>query len=278
MPVFKPSLFAALAFLPAAAFATGYNYNAGKVDIQFDTDAFNFSIYDAEGFGSRDILPDSLTYSATSNGVMIDFGGQMNISDYAQNESDSQISVDSNLFASFSFAAHAGYKITGYQLAVTGSYDIESPGTVTASFSGFGAFSSNNSGFGQNLDQLYTYAGSSAPSLSGSFSAVGQLDFIEVQVGTEIVQVGTEWVPDPACTLDPSECPLIEQPVYAEVPVYMTQADLGLASLAPTRITLTAVTAPVPEAERYVLLLVGLGVLTLVARRRSALAVRLAAA
>jgi hypothetical protein len=268
MPVIKPSLTAALLLLPAAAFATGYNYNAGKVDIQFDTGSFNFSTYDAEGFGSHDILPDSLTYSATANGVMIDFGGQMNISDYAQNESDTQTPVEASMFANFSFAAHAGYRIVGYQLLLAGSYDVESPGTVSASFAGLGAFSSTNSGFGQPLDQYYTYPGSVAPALYGNFSAVGQVDFIQVQVGTELVQTGTQLVPDPACTSDPSDCPLIEQPIYEEVPVYMTQADLGLASLGPTRLTLTAVTTAVPEAESYALLLAGLGALAFVGRRR----------
>ncbi len=266
MPALVPTLATIIAIAPAMAFATTHHFDAGNVNISFDTSTFTATVID--GNGTRDISPDGFGYSASSNGLTIDLRGLLDVSDFAQNESDDQQPSGGTLFGSFSFLAHPGHRITNYQLTITGSYDIELPGFVSFNF-GNSPFASSSNGFNQSFSETYMQPGSSA--VGGSFDAVGLVDMVQVQVGTELVQTGTEWIPDPGCTDPPSECPLVEQPVFEEVPIYEYQADLGLAALRFSTMTLTAVTAPVPEADRYTLLLVGLGALGLVSRRKQTL-------
>ncbi|WP_255991178.1 PEP-CTERM sorting domain-containing protein [Chitinolyticbacter albus] len=256
----------ACALLSHAALAIPTTIDSGQVTVDFDADLFTFGI-DFYDYGFTNYIdPNSLTYGASSNGVEIDFGSQMSLFDYAINESDPLLPVHAFFDASFAFNAKPGHRIVGYTIDFIGSYNIEHPGGVGMGVDGVGwtGFGSGSGSFSERL----TYNDPTAPVLRGSAEALGTVEYIEVQVGTELVQVGTEWQPDPACAPDP-DCQLIEVPIFEEVPVYMQQADLGAADLYLQRIAFNAITAPVPEPETYALLLTGGGLVGWAGRRRA---------
>ncbi|WP_211243401.1 PEP-CTERM sorting domain-containing protein [Chitiniphilus eburneus] len=252
--------------LSQAAFAIPASIDSTHVTVDFDPDTFTFGI-DYYDWGWTNYLdPNSVGYSASTNGVTLDFGSQISLFDYAINESDPLLPVHAFFDAGFSFTAKPGQKIVGYTIDFIGSYNTEYPGGVGMGVDGVG-WSSYSSGGGSFVQQLQ-YNDPIAPALRGSAEAQGSIDWTEVQVGTEIVQVGTDWQEDPFCVGQP-DCPLIEVPIYGEVPVYMWQADLGGADLYLQRISFNAITTPVPEPTTTALLLAGGGLVGWARRRKA---------
>ncbi|WP_222846716.1 PEP-CTERM sorting domain-containing protein [Chitinolyticbacter meiyuanensis] len=255
----------ACALLSQAALAIPTTLDAGQVTVDFDADLFNFGIdYYDYGYTSY-IDPNSLGYSASSNGVKIDFGNQMALYDYATNESDPLLPVHGFFDAGFSFNAKPGHRIVGYTIDFAGSYNTEYPGGVGMGVDGVG-WGSYSTGSGSFVQQLH-HADSTTPALRGSLEAMGGVDYVQVQIGTELIQVGSEWQQDPGCVGEP-DCQLIEVPIFEEVPIYMYQGDLGAAELYLQSITFNAITAPVPEPETYALLLAGGGLVGWARRRQ----------
>ncbi|UXY16274.1 PEP-CTERM sorting domain-containing protein [Chitiniphilus purpureus] len=252
--------------LSQAAMAIPASLDAGQVTIDYDPDQFTFAIEYNDWGWTNYLDPNSITYRPVNNGVELFFGNQIYLSDYAINEQDPLQPTRALFDATFDFQAKPGHRIVGYTVDVLGSYSIEHPGAVAVGLNNVG-WVSYTQGHNSLFSQRFNYDGAFAQPLQGSAEALGSLEFIEVQVGTEWVVVGSEWVPDPACAGDP-DCPLIEQPIYGEVPVYMQQADLGAADLQLYSITLSAVTAPVPEPEVYALMLTGMGLVGWARRRR----------
>ncbi|GLS05352.1 hypothetical protein GCM10007860_25030 [Chitiniphilus shinanonensis] len=254
------------ALLCHAALAIPTTIDSNHVTVDFDPDTFTFGI-DQYDYGWTTYLdPNSVGYSASSNGVLLDFGSQFSLFDYAINESDPLLPVHAFFDSTFSFTAKPGHKIVGYTVDFIGSYNTEYPGGVGMAVDAVGwtGFSYGSGSFVQQLQ----YNDPTAPALRGYAEAQGSIDWTEVQVGTEIVQIGTDWQEDPFCVGQP-DCPLIEVPIYGEVPVYMWQADLGGADLYLQRIAFNAITTPVPEPATAALLLAGGGLVGWARRRKA---------
>lgn len=223
------------------AMAELVTFDAGDVWIEFDSDSFAFTLDDGF-FGTINIPPNELAYMGFANGVTVGMNDRMILSDFATGESDPVVPVTGSLNAGFSFIPKPGFTIHGYNVSYAGLYEVETPGSAGVSLQGIGSSLYSNSGFNQPFHEAFYVPGAIAPALQGSVEALGQVDFIQVQVGTEWVQVGVEYIPDPSCTdPDPSNCPLIEVPIYEEVPVYEYQADLGLGGINLQNVRIAAV-------------------------------------
>lgn len=267
----------------AVAHAVPGSVPAGRVVIDYDTDAFSFS-RDTLSFGgvvSEAVDPLSVGIAALSDGIELQFNGLMSVT------------ADSSLFfseqtlqgafsAPLTFSTLPGWRIDGYTVTYTGSYQIERPGSVGLTTPGGGSNGvneSNTSGSFSVSGELATTSGS--VSIIGAFVATAFIDQIEVvvgtqqvQTGTEQVQIGTQQVLDYCEPDNPDVCyyrdePIYEErPVYTEVPRYETQSDLGQASFNLEKIGVVAHVVAVPEPAGVLLTLAGLGVLVVSSSRR----------
>lgn len=251
----RPLAAAVLATVAGVAQAALTTVSTGNVDIQYDPDTFIFNR--DSGFGTESIDPGSVALSFAGNSVTLDFGGALSV--YGSSYGFSSPSAFGDYFANFDFAAQAGYVITGYTVRYTGSYSIETPGDV--SLGGTGVFLSESTGAG-NFDLTSAIA---APYLAGTLNANGYISTVEVLDHYEQVLDHYEQVLD---YCDDSGCYYRDEPVYIDVPVYRYETDLGDATLNLQTITVTANVAAVPEPETYAMLLAGLGVMGLIARRQ----------
>lgn len=250
----RPLAAAVLATVAGVAQAALTTVSTGNVDIQYDPDAFVFNR--DSGFGSESIDPASVPLSFSGNSVTLDFGGALSV--FGSGYGSSAPSAFGNYFANFDFAAQAGYVITGYTVRYTGSYSIETPGDVSLSGTGVGLFESTGGG---TFDIVSGIAG---PQLSGDLSANGYITSVEVITGYQDVIVGYEDVE----ICDDFGCTIEQRPIFETVPIIEYQTDLGDATLNLQTITVTANVAAVPEPQTYALLLAGLGVMGLIARRQ----------
>lgn len=251
----------------ACRVGAGETIDAGNVTVEFERATFSFT--SSDGFSPIAISPESVSISPIVDGIDLSFENQMSLSDFSTGESDAQEAVLGNYNAGFSFLPNAGFTISGYRVTLYGTYDIERPGESSATVDGVSSVAFSN-GSQQTFSETFETVGAISPQLVGTVSAVGLVDFLEVQVGTEIVQVGTTFEPDPACAEpDPASCPWIEVPLFEERPVYMTQADLGAASINLQGIRLQAVGVPEPTSSVWSLGFVGAMVWRHRLRRRS---------
>lgn len=250
----RPLAAAVLVLATGAAYAAPATVSTGNVDITYDQDTFIFNR--DSGFGTESIDPASVPLSFTGNSVTLDFSG--GLSAFGSSYGFSSPSAFGSYFANFDFAVQSGYVITGYSVRYTGGYNIETPGDVSLNGTGIGIFEAGNGG---SFDILSAIPG---PQLSGDLSANGYITSVEVITGYDEVIVGYEDVE----ICDDFGCTIEQRPIIEEVPIIEYQTDLGEASLWLNTITVTANVAAVPEPETYAMLLAGLGVMGLIARRR----------
>lgn len=255
----RRSLAAAVAMGAAAlAQAQSIQYATGQIDIEFDPSAFSFTV-DTTSFGgitTVDVSPLSLGYSQVGQGVEINFNGQLGV--YASSYSAFSPQTLSGYFnAYFNFTPAAGYAITGYTVTYSGSYSVETPGSVSLYDGDTGAWYSQSGG-ASGFSVSTTVAGALAPSVSGSFSATGDLTTIQVFDGYDIYIDHYEDVLDYCETEEPFNCYYRSEPVYVSVPVYHDETDLGEATFSLQGITVQANVVAVPEPESFALALAGL--------------------
>ncbi|MCH2221562.1 MAG: PEP-CTERM sorting domain-containing protein [Aquabacterium sp.] len=250
----RPLAAAVLVAMAGVAHAAPTTVSTGNVDITYDRDTFVFNR--DSGFGTESIDQASVPLSFTGNSVTLDFAGALSV--FGSSYGFSSPSAFGSYFANFDFAVQAGYVITGYSVRYTGGYTIETPGDVSLSGTGVGLFESTGGG---TFDIVSGIAG---PQLSGDLSANGYITSVEVITGYEDVIVGYEDVE----ICDDFGCTIEQRPIFETVPIIEYQTDLGEASLWVNTITVTANVAAVPEPQTYALLLAGLGVMGLVARRQ----------
>lgn len=238
--------------------AQSIQYSTGEVDIEFDPSAFSFTV-DTTSFGgitTVDVSPLSLGYAQVGQGVEINFNGQLGV--YATSYSAFSPQTLSGFFnAYFNFTPAAGYAITGYTITYTGSYSVETPGSVSLYDGGTGAWFSQNGG-ASGFSVSTTVSGAVAPSISGSFSATGDLTTIQVFDGYDTYIDHYEDVLDYCETEEPFNCYYRSEPVYVSVPIYHEETDLGEATFSLQGITVQANMAVVPEPESVALALAGL--------------------
>lgn len=254
----RRSVVTVLAFgVAALAQAQAIQWSTGQVDIDFDPSTFGFSVETTSfgGIGTVDVSPLSLGYTQIGNGVLINFNGQMGL--YATsytNFSPETLSGSFNAYVNFSAAA--GYAITGYTVTYSGSYSIETPGSVSLG-DAVGA-SLYAIGGAEGFTTGTFVSGAAAPALQGNFSATGDLTTIQVLDYYESYISGYETVVDYCEPDDPSICYTHEEPIIVSYPVFRDETDLGEASFNLSSITVEAHVVAVPEPESLALGLAGL--------------------
>jgi hypothetical protein len=234
---------AVLSCLTSGAFAAT-TFDGTGFTLGYDDEAASYS-YETTSFGGINteyLTPGQVSYTASASGLEVGFLNGLGV--YATSYTDFTPQTLSGAFhLPMTLSAAPGYVLTGYTLTIEGNYSIETPGSVDVAgllyaTSGIEAFS---------VSGFTPFAGGST-SVSGSFSAIGDISFVTVLDGYDEVETCT----DP---LDPSTC-TIEQ-----VPRYREEMDLGEAYLNIERITITPQVAAVPEPETLALVLAGAGVL-----------------
>ena len=211
--------------------------DAGNVTVEFDKSTFDFVI-DSFFFS---IPPEDITVTGISDGVLVDLNNQMLLSDFAEGESDPNDPISGRFDASFSFTPKSNVTISGYRVTIEGTQDIDDPGEANYHVTGVGGEGFFTPAPETPFSTSYAVSGSVAPPIEGTIEATAYVDYVSVQVGTEEVYVGSEFIPDPSCTdPDPGICPDIEVPIFEEVPIFMDQAVLGAASINLQRIRIVA--------------------------------------
>ncbi len=229
--------------------------------VDFDPDTWVFSnSYDPF------VTPAATGSSVVGAGIALDFNGTMTLSANSLTLFAPE-SQDGGFNVSFVFAADPGYQITGYQLTFSGSYGIETPGSVYAD-SGTAAFSASSSGLSSPFSFARSIAAALLPAVAGSVNASAYVDILLVQTGTETVQIGT--TPVEVCGIpgDPSTCTIVDEPVYEERPIFTEQSDYGDATLSLDRLLIVPTVTAVPEPGTYALLLLGIVGIAALSRRR----------
>lgn len=250
----------------ATAQAAPTQLSTGQVVIDYDPDGFTFT-RDVISFGSpyaEDILSSSVSITGQGNGFVLDFNGQMSV--YASSYYDfTPQSLGGNFNALFNFTPTAGHIITGYTVTYTGSYSVETPGSV--SVSGPGVSVSEYVG-GSGFSYSGVLSGPTFPSLTGGISAYGDLTTIQVLDHYDTYLDHYEDVLDYCEVDDPSICYYKQEPVYITQPVYRDETDLGEAQINLQSITVQAQVAAVPEPASYALLMAGVPLAAWAMRRR----------
>lgn len=235
----RATVVAMLSCLASGAFAAN-TFDGTGFTLSYDDEAASYSY---EYFGATEYLtPGQVSYTTSPTALQVAFSSSFGV--FASSYSDF---TPKTLFGAFdlpvTLSAAAGYVLTGYTITIEGNYGIETPGSVDVA--GLLYATSGIEGF--SVSGFTPFAGGST-SVSGSFSATGDISFVTVLDGYDEVETCT----DP---LDPSTC-TIEQ-----VPRYREEMDLGEAYLNIERITITPQVAAVPEPETLALVLAGAGVL-----------------
>jgi hypothetical protein len=260
MNAFRRTLLTLAAAACMAAQAAPTQLNVNNTTVDFDPEAWTASSTFA---GPLD--PNTqFSVSVAAGGIAIDFNGH--ISAFADSLTfftpDSQ---GAGFNMGLGFSADAGFQILGYTITVSGTYDIESPGSMSAGLPiGPEFFDSSSAAVGTPFSLSAPHAGAVAPALVGGISAYA--DVQEVQTGTTLVEIGQREV----CTdpTDPTTCYF--EPIFEEQPVYMT--DYGIVSVNLQRLLVVPNVAAIPEPQTYALMAFGLLGVACAARRRRATA------
>jgi hypothetical protein len=261
------SLTCALLGVSAPAHAASVQWSTDQVDIQFDPDSFSFHREASPGY-IEDISPASLTYSQVGQGVEIDFNNLLSL--YATSYTYfSPQTLSGDFSAAFAITPRAGYVITGYTITFSGSYSIETPGSVYVGSTVAGPFTASTGSGAFNFRE--DVVGAVAPALTGSLGATGDVNIVQVFDGYQQVFDHYESVLDYCETQEPFTCYYRDEPVYIDVPMYHDETDLGEAQLSLQKITLLAHVTAVPESEAMAMAAGGLPVLAWWAKRRKAL-------
>lgn len=246
--------------------AASVQWSTSQVDIQFDPDSFSFHREASPGY-IEDISPASLTYSQVGQGVEIDFNNLFSL--YASSYTYfSPQSLSGDFSAAFGFTPRAGYVITGYTVTFSGSYSIETPGSVYVGSTVAGPFTASTGGGAFNFRE--DLVGAVAPALAGSLGATGDINTVQVFDGYQQVFDHFESVLDYCETQEPFTCYYRDEPVYINEPMYHDETDLGEAQLSLQKITILAHVTAVPESEATAMVAGGLPMLAWWARRRKA--------
>jgi len=239
----------------ATAQAAPTQLSTGQVVIDYDPDGFSFA-RDVSYFGSptpEEIPTASVSITGQGNGFVLDFNNQMSV--YASSYYNfTPETLGGSFNALFNFTPTAGHIITGYTVTYTGSYSIETPGSI--SVAGPGVSVSESVG-GSGFSYSGVLSGPTLPSLTGGISANGDLSIIQVYDHSEEVFDHYETVLDYCEVDDPSICYYKEEPVYISVPYYRDETDLGEAQINLQSISVQAHVAAVPEPQSYALLAAG---------------------
>jgi len=250
----------------APVHAEAFQWSTGQVDIQFDTDAFAFHREAYPGY-LADISPSSLSYTQVGQGVEINFNDLLSL--YATSYSYfTPQTLSGDFSASFGITPRAGYVITGYTVTYSGTYSIETPGSVYVGSTTAGPFTAITGSGPFNFRE--DVVGAVSPALTGSFSATGDLNTIQVFDGYQQVFDHNETVLDYCDAVEPFTCYYHEEPVYIGQPIYHDETDLGEAQLSLQKITLLVHVTAVPESGAMAMVAGVLPMLAWWARRRRA--------
>lgn len=248
------------------AHADTFQWSTGQVDIQFDTSSFAFHRESSPGY-VEDISPASLSYTQVGQGVQINFNDLLSL--YASSYTYFTPQTLSGDFSAYvDITPRAGYIISGYTVTFSGTYSIETPGSVYISSTAAGPFTATSGAGAFNFRE--DVVGAAAPALAGSFSATGDLNTIQVFDGYQQVFDHNESVLDYCDVVEPFTCYYHDEPVYINEAIYHDETDLGEAQLNLQTITLLAHVTAVPESEAPAMALAGLPILAWWAKRRRA--------
>lgn len=249
--------------VPAMAASTTINSSA--VDITYDPDTFLFEI-ESPYYGLETLDNSIASVSGITNGVSISFNGSFSV--YADGGHNWGYESFGGYFSlPLSFTAHAGQVIESYSITYSGTYDASNGGLGAAgvSIGGPGASFYGNDGYGSSFSATGTIPGAALPPISGSFEAWADYTWIDVYMGQVWIDTGY-WIPGPCDEYGCGPDEWVEDGYYEDV--YESQGVIGTSSINLQSIQVVANIAAVPEASTYAMLLAGLGVLGLVARRR----------
>ena len=127
--------------------------NTGDVDVSFDESTFTQT--------SDDFVPPTVTVTAATNGVTLDFSG---ISAYASTYDSPPIyDAFAQFVGDFAFTPTSGQPIGGYTVLVNGTSDIESPGDTFVNVADIGGFGFSGSEPNGAFSQSLTFSGSTLP-------------------------------------------------------------------------------------------------------------------
>ena len=235
----------------ALAQAQTVQWSTGQVSIEYDPSTFSFWSDSTNG-GYFDV---SAVVNPLGQGVTLEFGY---LSAYAT--SYTYFSSDwrnGGFDALIGFTPEAGYAITGYTITYTGAYWVESPGSVALNDDGGTLLLSAGSG-GSSFSIDRYQGGPNSPRIAGYLSAAGDISYIEILDGYELVYSHDQEVLDYCETEEPFTCYYRTEPVYTEQPIYRYEMDLGEGQISLSSISVQAHVAAVPEPESLALGLAGL--------------------
>lgn len=250
--------------IPALAAPTTINSSA--VDITYDPDTFLFEVNDAY-YGWQTLDNSIASISGVTNGVSINFNGAL----YVSADGGRYFSYESfsgTFSLPLSFTVHPGQVIESYSITYSGTYDASngSLGAAGVSVNGSGASFYGYDGYGSSFSATGIISGDIPPTIAGSFEAWADYTWTSVYMGQVWIDTGY-YVPGPCDEYGFCEPDQWVEDGYWE-DVYEDQGVIGTASLNLQSIQVVANIAAVPEASSYAMLLAGLGVLGLAARRR----------
>lgn len=233
----------AVSLLSAAAWAAPSGWSSSQISVQYDPDTFvaGFTTGSSGGYSQVDVFPTVTQLGET--GLQIDLSGfQLYASSYSSFSSEY---VSGWFTLPLSISAQPGYIIHGYTVALSGSYYIESPGSVEV----FGPDSIGlwaNSGI-QPFNSSTYLSGATLPTLEATLGAIGDIGYVEVFEGYEQQFSHYEQVLDHCEPDNPGVCHYRDEAVYIDVPTYRYEMDLGEATLSLDRLTVYANVTAVPE-------------------------------
>lgn len=250
--------------IPAMAAST--TINSGAVDISYDPDTFLFEVDDAY-YGWQTLDNSIAAISGVTNGVSINFNGSL----YTSADGGRYFGYESfsgTFFLPLSFTAHPGQVIESYSITYSGTYDASngSLGAAGVSVAGTGASFYGYDGYGNSFTASGTIPGAVLPTIAGSFEAWADYTWIDVYMGQVWIDTGY-YEPGPCDEYGFCEPDQWVEDGYWE-DVYEPQGVIGTASINLQSIQVVANIAAVPEASSYAMLLAGLGIVSMVTRRR----------
>jgi hypothetical protein len=165
----------AATMLSAAAWAAPSGWSSSQISVQYDPDTFvaGFTTGSSGGYSQVDVFPTVTQLGET--GLQIDLSGfQLYASSYSSFSSEY---VSGWFTLPLSISAQPGYIIHGYTVALSGSYYIESPGSVEV----FGPDSIGlwaNSGI-QPFNSSTYLSGATLPTLEATLGAIGDIGYVQ---------------------------------------------------------------------------------------------------
>ncbi|MCB5190390.1 PEP-CTERM sorting domain-containing protein [Methylobacillus arboreus] len=268
MKISSLSFIVAMLLSTGPAMAASTTIISNQVDITYDRDAFLLEV-ESPYFGWETLDNSIASVSGIANGVEISFNGYLYASADGSRNWGYEI-YNGNFSLPLSFTAHSGQLIESYSITYSGTYDASngSLGAAGVSVGGSGASFYGNDGYGSSFSATGIIPGAILPTIAGSFEAWADYTWTSVYIGQEWVVTGGYYEPGPCDEYgicEPDQW--IEEGYWEDV--YMDQGVIGTASINLQSIQIVANIAAVPEADTYAMLLAGLGILGMIARRRS---------